>query len=462
MVECFSINLIDVESRLDPNYYRLEFLEIMDRFNDSEFQFKTLKEISSKIKSGSTPKSGGPAYVNAENGIPFIRSGDINEYNSINFNKILYIKPEVHNNSLKGSKLKKGDLLIALVGATIGQVSVYNDENEANINQALALVRLNEEINPEYVKIFLLSKLGQLQLNRIKRPVARANINLEEIGGINILLPPIEIQNDIARKMENAYKTKKEKESKAFEILNSMEDFLFQELKIRIPKSREKMTFVVGSDDIEGRLDPFYYKPLFNELYSELINNESLNTKKFGTEIESIINGMDYREFSDIGLNYLRVSNIKPFEIEYSDVKKINLPITDIKKDIQLKKGDILLTRKGTYGIAVCVNADLDDIISSEIFRIRLKQDINKKYVEIVLNSSIGKLQFDRNKIGAIMGSLSQESIKNLLLPVPPIEIQENIIKEFSYKMSESTKLQEEGNKLIFETKNEIELILGV
>ena len=39
--------------------------------------------------------------------------------------------------------------------------------------------------------------MGQLSLNRLKRPVARANINLDEISQIKVILPPLQKQQEI-------------------------------------------------------------------------------------------------------------------------------------------------------------------------------------------------------------------------------------------------------------------------
>ena len=97
--------------------------------------------------------------------------------------------------------MKKGDLMIAIVGATIGQVSVYENDREANINQAIALIRLDEQVNPEYAKEFLYSKIGQIQLDRIKRPVARANINLDEVGSLQVIYPSKDKQNEMVGKI---------------------------------------------------------------------------------------------------------------------------------------------------------------------------------------------------------------------------------------------------------------------
>lgn len=92
--------------------------------------------------------------------------------------------------------------MIAIVGATIGQVGIYHSEKEANINQAIALVRLKDGYNPEYVKELIKSSIGQLNLDRLKRPVARANINLEEIASILIPIPEkIEMQTAIAKEI---------------------------------------------------------------------------------------------------------------------------------------------------------------------------------------------------------------------------------------------------------------------
>ena len=99
---------------------------------------------------------------------------------------------------MKSSQVHKNDLMIAIVGATIGQVGIFLDEREANINQAIALVRLKDGNDVQYVKELIKSQVGQLSLNRLKRPVARANINLEEISTIKIPLPPFAKQKEIA------------------------------------------------------------------------------------------------------------------------------------------------------------------------------------------------------------------------------------------------------------------------
>lgn len=200
----FYVNYSDLSNRLDP-YYSLEyFKKSFEAVHSGKYPVVSLKSLSTLITSGITPRAGGDAYVDDKlNGIPFIRSGNINIDGELDFEDLLYIRPEIHKTIMKSSQVRKNDLMIAIVGATIGQVGIYVFDNEANINQAIALVRLKDGINVEYVKELIKSSIGQLSLNRLKRPVARANINLEEIATIQVVLPPYEIQQKIANHIQS-------------------------------------------------------------------------------------------------------------------------------------------------------------------------------------------------------------------------------------------------------------------
>ena len=190
----FTLNKSELSNRYDPYYFQDYFKISFEEINKCSYPIKTIKELSSLITSGITPKSGGDAYTEDQINI---RSGNIDINGKLDFADLLYLRPEIHNTTMKSSQVKKEDLLIAIVGATIGQVGIYLDECEANINQAIALVRLKSGINVQYVKELIKSSVGQLSLNRLKRPVACANINLEEISTIKIPLPPLAKQQEI-------------------------------------------------------------------------------------------------------------------------------------------------------------------------------------------------------------------------------------------------------------------------
>jgi type I restriction enzyme M protein len=459
MTECFTIYADEVENRIDSHFYRPEFIQFYQQLEKTKFEIKTIGEIAEKVTSGATPLSKGDAYTSKYEGIPFIRSGDINEDKQINFYEVVYIKEDIHNKLLKGSKLKKGDVLIAIVGATIGQVSIYDYDKEANINQAIALVRLKQEINPEYVKAFMISKLGQKQLDRIKRPVARANINLDEIRSLKIILPSLEIQNKVISLMQTAYEEQKNKEKKINEFLDSINDYVLDELGIRLPELKHKMVYVVNSDEVQNkRADAYYYQPKFEEV-EKAIKKGKFQVKDLQQITELLINGFDFRDFVDDGVMYLRVSNVKPNRLDLSDVMFV--PNMDITKDIKLKEGDVLLTRKGTYGVATVADKESEKyLISSEIFRIVLKEGLNPFYLSSWLNSGCQQIIFNRIKTGGIMGHLSQEALLQIEIPLPPLYVQNKIAEEVKQRMRKAEQLQKEAKDELEKAKQQVEKII--
>lgn len=194
----FTINRKSLDNRWDPYYSQIYFRDAFAVLESCKYPIVKLKTIAKLITSGITPKSGGDAYTeDKEAGVPFVRSGNISIEGELDFDDLLYLKPEIHETLMQSSQLQKNDILIAIVGATIGQVGIYPYDGEANINQAIALVRLKDGYNVQFIKELIKSSIGQLSLNRLKRPVARANINLEEISTIKIVLPPKEKQQEI-------------------------------------------------------------------------------------------------------------------------------------------------------------------------------------------------------------------------------------------------------------------------
>jgi restriction endonuclease S subunit len=460
--QIFTIWSDEIEGRIDPHFYSPEFAELENIFIDGKYEVKTFKDIAEKIASGATPLSGGDAYTNKADGIPFVRSGNINANKIIDFDKLLYIKKEIHEKKLKSSQLEKGDILIAIVGATIGQVSLYDYNREANINQAIALVRVKENINPEYVKEYLLCSVGQNQLNKIKRPVARANINLDEIGSIKIPLPPIPIQNKIVSIMSKAYEEKKGKEIKAGEILNSVDDFVLKESGIKMPEIKKEMVFEVWSDEVEnGRIDAEYSQPYLEEV-ERSINNGKYKTEKLKKYITKIHYGASTSNaYVDDGIPLLRILNLKPNNLNLSKV--VYLP-ESFRKELGnafVKTGDLLISRSGTVGTVVVIPKEADGFaFGSFMIKFCLNNEINKKFVSIWLNNKLNKILTEREKIGAIQGNITIGTIENFKIPIPPLNIQKKIAEKIELYYYQAKTLKKEAKEVLENAKGEVEKMI--
>ncbi len=143
---------------------------------------------------------------------------------------------------------------------------------------------------------------------------------------------------------------------------------------IRLPEIEDKMCYAVDSDEVQnGRIGAYYYQPKFRNL-SKAVQQAKFQIKTIENLSSKVINGLDFRRFTESGIPYLRVSNIKPNSFDLTEVKYI--PEFSISKDIELEIEDLLITRKGTYGVATVVDEKHKNmVISSEIFRIVLKKE---------------------------------------------------------------------------------------
>ena len=159
-----------------------------------------IEQISSLITKGSSPRWQGFEY--AEEGIVFIRSENV-RWGYLDLSTISRL-PYKFNEKENKSILLNGDVLLNIVGASIGRAAIAGPEIEnGNVNQAVAVIRLIEKtILNRYSLIWILSYNAQKQINLRKVDVARANFSLEEIKNLPIPLPSLAEQKLIVDEVE--------------------------------------------------------------------------------------------------------------------------------------------------------------------------------------------------------------------------------------------------------------------
>ncbi len=443
--------------RIDPNYYRPERLNFYKKFK-SHNNIITMKEIILEGNYGILPP--GDCY-DENNPVTFIRATELKENLKIDFENALKVPIEYLKDRVV---LKENDILLAVKGATIASnkcvAFVDRSLSMTIINGSIFRFQVKEGVIPKYVAHLLNSNIikSQMRFNRVaNNAVDYLDKNL--IENILLPLPDNDIQMKIVQIMDDAYSKKKQKEDKSIKLFLDIDTFVLNELGILKPLKNVEKSFVINFDLLTARFDSYYYQPMFLDFLKSL-DNSKYKTNNLGNLINCIINGFDYRNFSDSGTSYLKVSNIKPFKIDRTNVDFINISSHEIRKSIQLREGDILITRKGTFGVSTTLNEDSDEIICSEIFKIESKENINPHYLSAVLNSSIGQFQFDRIKIGTIMGSLSQEAVKSIRIPEPPLQKQNELARAVKSLLTESENLKKDSNKIIEKAKKEVENIL--
>src|SRR3989344_74702 len=159
---------------LDAEYYQPEYLNLISKIKSQESKF--IGEIG-RVVYGTTPSGG----IFEEKGIPFVRSQNFSDL-LIDTSDLVFCSEKFHNQNKK-SAIQSGYILFAAVGATIGELAIIQNEiKEGNINQNIAAVRIaDKNINPYFVGFFFVSKLGQLQIERLITGNAQPYLNSEQI-----------------------------------------------------------------------------------------------------------------------------------------------------------------------------------------------------------------------------------------------------------------------------------------
>ena len=99
--------------------------------------------------------------------------------------------------------MKNGDLLFNIVGASIGRAAIFKLDKLANINQAVALIRLNDDVSKQYVNYFLNSEIAKQEYLQKQVDVARANLSLQNVADIEIPFCSLQEQTQIVQEIES-------------------------------------------------------------------------------------------------------------------------------------------------------------------------------------------------------------------------------------------------------------------
>lgn len=155
-----------------------------------------LSEIVELITKGTTPTTLG--YEFQDEGVNFLKIECFDENGGFIESKVAHISEECHK-KMKRSQLKNGDILFSIAGA-IGRVAIVTEEMlPANINQALAIIRISDEqVYLPYIKLILTSPIVIEQFERKKQGVAQLNLSLKDINEISIPLPSKDKQIELA------------------------------------------------------------------------------------------------------------------------------------------------------------------------------------------------------------------------------------------------------------------------
>ncbi len=158
--------------------------------------------------------------------------------------------------------------------------------------------------------------------------------------------------------------------------------------------------------------------------------------RKLG-DIGEYIRGVTYKKNQEInnlecGIKVLRANNITlSNHLNFEDIKVINKNVK-IRKEQYLKKNDILICAgSGSsehIGKVAFIDTDFDYVFGGFMGVIRIRE-VNSRFVYHIFTSNIFKQYLEKSLNTTTINNLNANILQNFLIPIPPLEIQQEIVK---------------------------------
>lgn len=387
-----------------------------------------LKYISKKISDGShnPPKNSG-------SGIPLLSAANVCEFSIDMDSANRWILEEEWVDENKRTCLEKGDVLLTIV-ATIGRVAIVENEKFA-LQRSVAVIKPNQVLS-KYLMYFLASPYIQAFMHNNAKGTAQKGFYLKSLEQLYIALPSLSEQKRIVHRIESLF--------------------------AKLDEAKEKIQQVL--DGAEMRKAAILHKAFTGELTKNWrkengISDDTWVTKKLcETEIDIIDGdrGKNYPkkdEFSNDGYCvFLNAKNVTKTGFQFENIQYITQEKDELLRKGKLKRGDIVLTTRGTIGNIALYDDSIpfDDMrINSGMVIYRYGESFYGPYIIWLYRSPFIIKQYSLLQTGSAQPQLPIKDMRNLQLSIPCIEEQKCIAKLLDDFAMINVNIVEKCNKVI-------------
>lgn len=359
--------------------------------------------------------------------VPVIRISDIKD-NSVSTLKSVFVEKAKASENFK---IDKGDLLIAMSGATTGKTGIFREENPAFLNQRVGNLKVHsqEYFLPKF-RNFLIQNLSN-QILENAYGGAQPNISSKDIESLKFGLPPLAEQQEIVRQLDV--------------MLAQVE-----QIKARldaIPAILKKFRQSVLADAVSGKLteewrsqnniEDWKWETWFD------ITTKSKDAFKRGPFGSSLKKSMFVEQGFKVYEQYCPINDDCSYARYYITPEKF-----EEMKEFEVKDGDFLISCSGvSLGRITQVPLNSErGIINQALLRVRLDNSkYDSDFFKILFRSpTFQKVIFENSTGSAIPNLKAAKLLKQIPVPMPNLMEQENIVTRV-YELYRSISLIEES-----------------
>lgn len=441
----------------DPRYFetlgKLEKLSKKKGIAKSTLGDLLDKKSKTSLTGGATPK--GAIYLTE--GIKFIRVQNVKE-NFIDLENVVHIAKSTHDNLLGRSKLKPKDILLTITG-TYGIASVVPDTiEEANINQHCVKMEINQQIvAPHYLSYYLNSQFCRRQMDRAVTGSSRPALDYPAIRSLIVIHPRIKNQREIIKAIRGVEKNALRMLNQAHALARKDIEIISSELKVEFEPKAGTKHFVVAPTKLKDRFDAVYYDPDYDRLINilkggryKLSRLEKIAPLNFET--------VDPSQYPDRLFKLIELEDIDGEVGEIKSVKeRYGVKINSQKRHFH--SNDILLSRLRYYlRKVVLVPEHIEEGLgTTELFVLKPTDDVNPIFLTTLLRHPFVVEQANHRPTGSTRPRLTRNDAKQLLIPVPPRNVQDKIAQKLVKIKKKITQLRLEASTILKESKQKLE-----
>jgi type I restriction enzyme, S subunit len=318
-----------------------------------------------------------------------------------NFDIMMFID-KIKDDELRKGKLERRDVILTTRG-TIGNIAIYDDSVEfehIRINSGMLIFRPNERIiTSEYLFKILSAPIVKSQIIRYTSGAAQPQLPIKTLVNFTIPVPPLSEQKRIV----------------------SIVDEAFESINIAIENTKKNL--INARELFESYLNDIFIK---NGNEQEWVSLSDITT--------DITDG-DHQPppKSESGVPFITISNINKQDrkVDFSNTFKVSSEyFNKIKDNKKPRKGDLLYTVTGSYGIPVIVDYDMDFCFQRHIGLIRPDNETDSKCLYYLLLSRHLLNQADECATGTAQKTVSLSGLRRFSVPKIPKKKQELIVTE--------------------------------
>ena len=383
----------------------------------------------------------------SDDGVPIIRIGDIS--NTVNVVDAKKASPS-NLKDLDRFIIQRGDLLLAMTGATIGKNCMYDSDELAYVNQRVGLLRSRTSLKQNFLKYFIDAPFFREFISLQCSGSAQENISTSEISELRICVPTLQEQTAIAKYLDHQTAIIDElieKKTKQIALLKEKRQAIINETVTKglDPTAKMKDSGVSWLGEIPESWKIVALRHLCTKIGSGV-------TPKGGADV-----------YTEEGVIFIRSQNVHFDGLRLDDVVRIEQETHEKMSGSQVMYKDVLLNITGaSIGRCSVVNIQEEMNVNQHVCIIRPNNKISPEYLNLVLQSNVGQTQVKTGTTGGNREGLTFEAIKEFIVPVPALESQfvivskiEELLKQFqnleSKNIDQIEKLKEYRQSLISE-----------